>query len=197
MIGFFTNLYQGIFGAVERATQGWFLGLFARFVFLAVLFFYYIHSAGLKVGPGFAGFFELQFSAYIQILSEQGLAAYDFDPANVPFFPQYLMVLFGTYMEFLLPILIVLGLFTRAASLGMIVFVIVQSYVDIAFHKAGAPADDIAKTLGAWFDNPSGSLIMDQRLLWVFVLTVLVIKGAGKLSIDEVLSRWWAARSNG
>jgi len=189
MIAFFVSLYQGLFGFLERITSGWFLGLVARLVFLAVLYVYYLNSAQLKVGSGFFGFFQLEFGAYIQILSEQVMVGYDFEAANVPFFPQYLMVLFGTYMEFLLPVLIVLGLFTRAAALGMTGFIIVQSYVDVAFHNADAA------TVGAWFDRDSASLIMDQRLLWVFVLVVLIIKGAGKLSLDELLTRWWNRRS--
>jgi len=42
--------------------------------------------------------------------------------------------------------------------------------------------------LGAWFDAPSGSLIMDQRALWILLLLILVIRGAGPLSFDRALS---------
>ncbi|MBL4599521.1 MAG: DoxX family protein, partial [Rhizobiaceae bacterium] len=95
------------------------------------------------------------------------------------------------YGEFLLPLLVVIGLFTRIASLGMIGFILVQSYVDIVFHKADA------ETIGAWFDRDSSSLIMDQRLLWVFLLIVLVVKGAGTISIDTVIGKWWQNRIKG
>jgi len=154
----------------------------ARFAFFAVLFFYYIHSATLKVGSGIAGFFQLEFGAFIQILGEARLAEFDFDAANVPFFPDYLIVFLGSYMEFILPILIVIGLFTRAASLGMIGFIVVQSVTDVTVHNVDE------KTLGAWFDRFSDSLIMDQRLLWVTILLFLVIKGAGYLSVDALLN---------
>jgi len=191
MLSTLTSLYARFFGALERLTEGWFLGLFARFVFLAVIYVYYLNSAFTKVGEGVIGFFQIRFGAYIQILSEGVLSGYGFDAANVPFFPQYLMVLFGTYGEFLLPLLVVIGLFTRIASLGMIGFILVQSYVDIVFHKADA------ETIGAWFDRDSSSLIMDQRLLWVFLLIVLVVKGAGTISVDTVIGKWWQNRIKG
>jgi len=44
-----------------------------------------------------------------------------------------------------------------------------------------------AKTLGAWFDRFPDGVILDQRLFWVFILSLLVIKGAGFLSVDAVL----------
>ena len=72
---------------------------------------------------------------------------------------------------------------TRLAALGMIGFVIVQSYVDVSGHGVGG------KDLGAWFDGPSGSLIMDQRLMWVLLFMILVVKGAGPLSLDRLLGR--------
>lgn len=189
MLSTLTSLHDRFFASLERITNGWFLGVAARFVFAAVIYVYYLNSAFTKVNEGFLGFFQIRFGAYIQILSEGVLSGYGFDAANVPFFPQYLMVLFGTYGEFLLPVLVVIGLFTRLASIGMIGFIFVQSYVDIAFHGADE------ETIGAWFDRDSASLIMDQRLLWVFLLVVLIIKGAGALSVDNLLARWWKNRS--
>ena len=55
---------------------------------------------------------------------------------KVPLLPYGLVVTVGTYSEFLLPVLIVLGLFTRIAALGMIGFTLVQSFVDITWHGA-------------------------------------------------------------
>jgi putative oxidoreductase len=77
----------------------------------------------------------------------------------------------------------VLGLFTRLAALGMIVFIAVQSYVDIAFHGADAT------TIGALFDRFPDAVISDQRVLWLMPLLYLVIKGAGVVSIDHLLAR--------
>ena len=86
-----------------------------------------------------------------------------------------------TWAEFLLPLCIAIGLLTRLAALGMIVFVAVQSYVDIHGHDVGA------KATGAWFDHVSGAAILDQRALWVLLLLILVIKGAGPVSLDAAL----------
>lgn len=184
----FINLLKGwhcaFFNKLSSITDGWFLSTAARFSFLAVIYFYYINSANTKVGEGFFGFFDVQFGAYIQILSEAGMVAYDFEIANVPFL-QKCIVYFGTYSEFILPTLIVLGLFTRIASLSMIGFIVVQSYVDITAHGADGT------TIGAWFDRDSASLILDQRTLWVLLLLILVLKGPGFLSVDKLLSKWW------
>ena len=35
---------------------------------------------------------------------------------------------------------------------------------------------------------------MDQRVLWLFLLAVLILKGAGSLSLDRLLSGWWKGR---
>jgi putative oxidoreductase len=41
---------------------------------------------------------------------------------------------------------------------------------------------------GGWFDNTAGA-IADQRAFWIFLLLVLVLRGAGPLSLDEALFR--------
>jgi putative oxidoreductase len=90
------------------------------------------------------------------------------------------MVYAGTYAEFVLPALIVLGFLTRIAAAGMIVFVAVQTYVDLNFHGVDAA------TIGAWFDKEPGSTIADQRAFWVFLLLYLVLRGAGAISLDRL-----------
>ena len=42
-------------------------------------------------------------------------------------------------------------------------------------------------TLGAWFDKVPNGVILDQRVFWVFLLLVLVLKGAGAISLGHVL----------
>ena len=182
MIARLTSLHDKAFSFVESRLDGWFPGLLARFVFAAVLLVYYLNSAGTKVGEGVTGFFAIGDNAYFQILPSV-VEAYGFDASQVPFFPWDLIVIAGTYAEFLLPILIVLGLFTRLAALGMIGFTLVQSYVDIAFHGVDA------KTIGAWFDRLPDAVILDQRTLWVFLLIYLVVKGGGAVSLDALLGR--------
>jgi len=178
MITFFQNLYCAVFGAITRITKGWFLELSARLVFLAVFFFHYINSFFTKVGEGIGGFFQIQDGAYFQIVPG-AMDAAGYDVANVSFLAS-IMVFFGTYMELILPVLIIIGLLTRAAALGMIGFISVQTFVDIYFHGADE------KTIGALFDRFPESVISDQRTLWIFVMLVLVIKGAGYLSLDHL-----------
>ncbi|WP_093251574.1 DoxX family protein [Rubrimonas cliftonensis] len=173
--------------AVEDALEGWFLGLAARLAFAAVLFGYYWNSALTKVGDGLSGFFDLTAGAYVQIVP-WAMEAVGYDDAAIGFLPWGALVAAGTYLEFLLPLLIVAGLLTRLAALGMIGFVAVQSWVDVTFHGADAA------TVGALFDRIPSSVILDQRLLWAFLLSVLVAKGAGAVSLDHALRRVLAPR---
>lgn len=76
--------------------------------------------------------------------------------------------------------MILLGLMTRLAVLGMLGFIFVQSLTDIYGHAADK------ETIGAWFDRASDALILDQRLLWVTILLVIFVLGAGKFSLDYV-----------
>lgn len=182
LVNLVRNLHNGVFDFIHKITDGWFLGLAARVVFAAVLYGYYLNSAFTKVGEGFLGFFTISSGAYFQI-AMPAVEAAGFDPDAVAFFPWGLIVFLGTYAEFFLPLLIVIGLFSRVAALGMIGFIVVQSLTDVYVHKIGA------ESTGALFDRVPDSLILDQRLLWIFVLVVLVLKGAGKVSVDHFLSK--------
>ncbi|MTI16528.1 DoxX family protein [Rhodobacteraceae bacterium RKSG542] len=181
IVRFFAGLYNGFFYGIERLAGDWFLGAVARFVFASTLLLYFWNSAMTKIGPGLFGFLEPTTGAYAQILPQITEAA-GYDTTAIAFFPYGLIVIAGTLAEIILPALVVLGLFTRAASLGMIGFLIVMSYVDIVGHGADATA------IGGLFDgNPSG-LILDQRMYWGFVLLYLVVRGAGALSLDAIFS---------
>lgn len=181
-------LHDALFGAVERALDGWFLGLAARFVFAAVLWMYFLNSARTKVGDGLLGFFTISDNAYYQI-ALPAVDAAGGDVSQVAFVPWGLMVVMGTYGEFILPLLVVLGLFARIASLGMIGFIGVQTVVDVTVHQVGA------ETIGALFDRFPDAVIMDQRLLWLFPLVYLVVKGAGVVSLDWLAARIWNRRT--
>jgi putative oxidoreductase len=52
-----------------------------------------------------------------------------------------------------------------------------------------------AVSIGSWFDRAPGGLILDQRAFWIFVLLVLVVRGAGPVSLDAVLGRRYANAS--
>lgn len=182
MIDFLTRLYQGFFGLLERITNGWFMGLAARLAFSSVLLLYFLNAAQLKVGSGFPGMFIPKGGAYAQMFPVLAKSVrYNVDKIDV--FPYQVIVFVGTYMEFILPVLILLGLFTRAASLAFIVFIGVMTYVDITAHKVGA------ETIGMVFDRVNNSAIADQRLLWLVPLFYLMLKGAGAISLDAILGR--------
>lgn len=161
--------------ALARIDDRW-IGLAARFLFAAVLALYYLNSAMTKI-DGLPIFFSD--SAYFQILPGV-IEAYEYDAAAVPVFPWWFVIAAGTWAEFVLPALIVLGLMTRGAALGMIGFILVQSYVDLTAHGVAG---------GALFDRHIDGVIWDQRSFWVFALLLLVWKGAGALSLDGLIRR--------
>lgn len=175
-------LFSNLFAALERGLDGWFLQLSARLAFAGVLMVHYLNAAWTKIGSGFPDMFVPQAGAYAQMLPKVAESvSYNID--NIAFFPHGLIVWGGTYAEFILPVLVVLGLFTRLSALAMITFIAVQTYVDVAFHGL----DDT--TVGAWFNRLPGELIADQRTLWVAVLLILVVKGGGVLSLDRLIYR--------
>ena len=159
----------------------WVLTASARAVFAGVLAVYFWGAGLTKLGDGPLGFLTLSDSAYIQIFPKAVEAA-GYDTSQLGLL-HWGIALAGTWAEFLLPFMIVLGALTRLAALGMIGFVAVQSVVDILGH------DVDADTIGRWFDATSDAAILDQRAFWVFLLMVLVIKGAGPISLDAVLRR--------
>jgi putative oxidoreductase len=181
------TLHGRFFSWLENALSGWFTGLAARFVFASVLLLYYLNSAWGKFGEGPLGFLRLDAGAYVSVLPKL-MEANNYDPNALAFFPYHLIVYLGTWAEFVLPILIVAGLFARIAAAGMIVFVAVQSYVDVAQHGLGQ------RFVGAMFDRLPDAIIWDQRLLWIFVLAMIVVAGPGRFSADHLLARRWVTR---
>jgi putative oxidoreductase len=176
------RMHNAAFSTLERLTGNWLPGLFARFAFASVLSLYYWTSVHTKIGSGLLGLFKISDIAYYQIVPSIIDAAGN-DVANVAFFPWTIIVYLGTYAELLLPIFILLGLFTRLASIGMIGFIIVQSIVDVFFFDIGKEAT------GAMFDRFPDAAIFDQRLLWIMPLVFLIIKGAGLVSLDALLAK--------
>jgi len=172
----------------RRAVAGveavdWLLPTAARLVFAAVLFGYFWTSALTKL----EGIFTPSTGAFAQIYP-RALEAVGYDASQLGLLP-YLVVLAGSWAEFVLPVLIVIGLFTRLAALGMAGFVAVQSLTDIYGHLAGS------ETVGAWFDRTSDAVIMDQRAFWMLLFLLLIVKGAGPISADWALFRGLYRRS--
>lgn len=177
VLGALLAAHNAFFRLLDRATAGWLTPTLARLVFAGVLLMYFWASALTKLGDGPLGWLFPSAGAYAQMFP-RAMEAVTYDVSQMAFW-QWLVAVLGTWAEFILPLLIVIGLFTRLAAIGMIGFVIVMSLTDIIGHNADAA------TVGAWFDKASGSLIVDQRSLWIFVLIVLVVRGAGPISVDR------------
>lgn len=167
----FVAVGQAWLERLDRAGD-WLLPSAARLVFAGVLLAYFWASALTKLdGP-----FAVSMGAYAQIFPK-AFEAVGYDVGQMGLWHR-LLVLMGTSAEFALPALIVLGLLTRLAALGMVGFVLVQSLTDIFGHGAAT---------GAWFDRASDALILDQRALWMLLILVLILKGAGPISADHLL----------
>jgi putative oxidoreductase len=176
------GLHDRVFGLLENLAGGWFLGLAARLAFSSVLLAFFVNSAMTKLGSGFPDMFMPSVGAYAQIVPAVAEAA-GYDPGKIALFPWKLMVLAGAYAELLLPIMLLVGLFTRFTALSLIGFIGVMSFVDVQFHGLDA------KSIGMVFDRVPDSIIADQRLLWIFPLIYLALKGGGPISVDGLLGR--------
>ena len=179
------DLASRLAAALNHAS-GAVIGTLARVLFAGVLFVYYWGSALTKTGDGLFGIFKLDTGVYIQMFPRAFETA-GYDPQNLGLYYK-VVALLGTWAEFVLPVLIVIGLFTRLAALGMIGFVIVQTLTDVVFAAHAS--------WGAWFDRTaefdptlSGVGLIDTRGFWIFTLLVLVMKGPGPLSVDALLFR--------
>jgi putative oxidoreductase len=174
------NRLLSVYDTIARQLNDadWLLPTLARAVFAAVLLGYFWASALTKFD---GGPFSLSIGAFAQIFPKT-FEAVGYDPDALGLF-HHLVALAGSWAEVVLPALVVLGLMTRLAALGMIGFILVQSLTDIYGHMADAA------TIGGWFDRMSDALILDQRAFWVLALMVLVVKGAGPISADRLLRR--------
>ena len=173
--------YQNAAQRLDRAD--WILPTLARFLFAASLLGYFWASGLTKLGDGFFGIFTPSTGAYAQIFPK-AFEAVGYDSSQLSLY-HWAVVVAGTWAEFILPALIVLGLFARLAALGMIGFVTVQSLTDLYGHGG----IEHAATLGAWFDRVPDGVILDQRGFWMLALILLVVKGAGPVSLDRMLVR--------
>ena len=176
------TLHDKLFMALSRAAGDWFMGLATRLAFSSVLMVFFWNSASTKLGSGFPGVLMAKIGAYAQILPPIAEAA-GYDPSKIAFLPWGLIVHVAAYAEFLIPLLILAGLFTRLSAVAMIGFIAVMTIVDIHFHGIGD------KAVGAFFDRTHDSVVSDQRLLWLVPLIYLVLYGGGRLSLDALLRR--------
>lgn len=164
------SLHNNTLGKLEL-TSGWLTPTLARVVFIAVLLFYFWNSAMTKID---GSIFSPSAGAFGQIFPKAAEAAlYDISQLTIV---QRIVIFLGTVAEFVLPALLLVGLLTRLAALGMIGFIWVQTATDVTGHGV---------KLGSLFDNAIS--LIDQRMMWTFLFLVIVINGAGPLSADRIL----------
>ncbi|MEP4249401.1 DoxX family protein [Tateyamaria sp.] len=177
-----TRLQAALFAPFDR--DDWLLPTVARIVFLAVFFFYFNNSFGTKISNFEIPLLSIKVplaltpdasSVFVQMFPKAFEAA-GYDETAMP--PIYWgLAVIGTWAEFLLPVFLILGLFTRLSAIGMIGFVLVQTFTDVVGHSIA---------LGSLFNNLPE--LVDTRMLWIFLLLVLAIKGAGPFSIDRIFT---------
>ena len=157
------------------------LPLLARGLFATSLLVYFWTAGVNKLGPGAFGFLHPAPGAYIQILSKS-MQLVNYDPDQLSTWLRTVLLV-GTWAEFILPALIILGLTTCLAALGMVGFISLQSLTDLYGHGGLAQP----KTLGVWFDKFPDGIIFDQRAFWLFTLLFLLLKSGGAVPLDRIL----------
>lgn len=179
-------LHNAVFGALQAIFENWLLGLLARVMFSSVTMVWLWNSALTKVvsrgsDGGVLDYFTVEANAMAQIAPKAfENAGYDASLLG----PEYWLIAYaGTFGEFILPLLILIGLFTRVAALGMIGFMAVLTWVDVTGHGA------VTFELSKMFDRMPSDIVMDQRMIWLFPLIYLVLRGPGAVSIDGLYQR--------
>lgn len=88
---------------------------------------------------------------------------------RVPLLPPEVAALLATATELTMPVLLVLGLATRLAAVPLLAMALVIQFVLGAANPA--------------FSNP-------QHYFWMLLLTGLIVRGGGRLSVDHLLLRF-------
>ena len=88
------------------------------------------------------------------------------DEYRLPFLPPDLAALMGATLELSIPVFLVLGLFTRLAALPLLGMTAV---IEIFVYPQNWP----------------------EHLTWATLLILLVLRGAGPLSLDHLITRLW------
>ncbi len=94
---------------------------------------------------------------------------------NVPFLPADLAAYMATAGELILPVLLIFGLISRPAALGLFILNAVAAY---SFYNMFEHS--WLGHIGDW-----------QHILWGTLLAVIFAFGPGTLSIDKLLSNKW------
>jgi putative oxidoreductase len=86
----------------------------------------------------------------------------------IPHIPAHIAAVAGTAGEVALPILLIAGLFGRFAAAGLIVMTMVIQFIVPASYEISSPT----------------------HYLWMLLLAVIFVRGAGALSLDTLLRRF-------
>ncbi len=119
-------------------------------------------SARIYVGWAFFKSGLSRFSSYTNGTWEDQVFLFT-EEHPVPGIPGELSAILGTGGELILPVLLVLGLFGRFAAAGLLVM---TAIIEFTYTHA------------------------TDHILWAFLLGMVLIKGAGMLSIDHFLVKW-------
>lgn len=153
----------------------------ARLTFAAVLLPYFIISAVTKfggmmlsMGPDVPGTW-LSIGAFYRFAptTAEALMAGQALPIGISLFAHGMAV-----AELVLPVLISAGLATRFAAAAMILFITITTGIDISSHP------EAAVLAGSMFDAYPFDELTDMRLLWAMLAAILLVHGAGPLSLD-------------
>ncbi|HEU4593125.1 MAG TPA: DoxX family protein [Steroidobacteraceae bacterium] len=91
---------------------------------------------------------------------------------HVPLLPPAIAAIAGTFGELFFPVLLVLGLFSRAGALGL--FAVNLMAVVSYWHVLGSEGFEAA---------------LAQHVLWGFMIVVIAVFGAGGISLDALCGR--------
>lgn len=98
----------------------------------------------------------------------QALFEYEY---QVPLLSPSVAAVLGTAAELILPILIAIGLATRLSSVALFLFNIIAVYA-----------------YGSFLFSDEGAVGLQQHILWGALIAMLVFHGAGKLSLDHLIT---------
>ncbi len=140
---------MGFLYRAEDLVLGWFarlldhsiLSTLARLIFAGTLFIWLWNSAKTKVYSSRDGFsFFPRDGAFYSMFPKQ-IEAAGGDVSQLGGIYQ-IIAFIGAYGEIILPILIIIGLFTRTAAFGMVIFIAVLTFVDVTGHQISKVHDD-------------------------------------------------------
>jgi putative oxidoreductase len=161
------SLHNPVFGALEAAAP-LLIPTLARLVFAGTLLIYFWNSGLTKWG---SGPFSPDLGAYIQILP-RAFDAVGYDPSAL-----------GPLATAIVSFRHLGGVHPARAGRPRPFHPHRRARHDRLRHRPDLGRHHGPRrgpeTIGAWFNNTSGDAILDQRAFWIFLLIVLVLRGAG------------------